>query len=129
MGKYFNCTKTGPVVTTKAGQIRGFQTDTTYAFYGIPYATAERFQMPQPVKPWKGIRNALAYGFVCPLMEQDTPSIEVLIPHRYWPQDENCLNLNVWTQSLDEQAEKPVMVWLHGGIYFGGSSIEQVAYE
>ncbi|MDD7740239.1 MAG: carboxylesterase family protein [Fusicatenibacter sp.] len=129
MGKYFNCTKTGPVVTTKAGQIRGFQTDTTYAFYGIPYAMAERFQMPQPVKPWKGIRNALAYGFVCPLMEQDTPSIEVLIPHRYWPQDENCLNLNVWTQSLDEQAKKPVMVWLHGGGFFAGSSIEHVAYE
>ena len=56
--------------------------------------------MPQPVKPWKGIKNALAYGYVCPLLKQDEPNMEVLVPHRYWPQDEHCQNLNVWTQSL-----------------------------
>ena len=43
--------------------------------------------------------------------------------------DENCQYLNIWTQSLDPEAKKPVMVWLHGGGFFAGSSIEQVAYE
>ena len=43
--------------------------------------------------------------------------------------DEDCLNLNIWTQSLDPKAKKPVLVWLHGGGYFAGSSIEQVAYD
>ena len=101
MGDYFVCSKTDPVVETKAGKVRGFRLNTTYAFHGIHYAEADRFQMPQPVKPWKGIKNALAYGYVCPLLKQDEPNMEVLVPHRYWPQDEHCQNLNVWTQSLD----------------------------
>ena len=129
MGDYFVCSKTDPVVETKAGKVRGFRLNTTYAFHGINYAEAVRFQMPQPVKPWKGIKNALAYGYVCPLLKQDEPNMEVLVPHRYWPQDEHCQNLNVWTQSLDPGAKKPVMVWLHGGGFSAGSAIEHVAYE
>lgn len=73
MGDYFVCSKTDPVVETKAGKVRGFRLNTTYAFHGIHYAEADRFQMPQPVKPWKGIKNALAYGYVCPLLKQDEP--------------------------------------------------------
>ena len=95
MGDYFVCSKTDPVVETKAGKVRGFRLNTTYAFHGIHYAEADRFQMPQPVKPWKGIKNALAYGYVCPLLKQDEPNMEVLVPHRYWPQDEHCQNLNL----------------------------------
>ena len=129
MGDYFVCSKTDPVVETKAGKVRGFRLNTTDAVHGIHYAEADRFQMPQPVKPWKGIKNALAYGYVCPLLKQDEPNMEVLVPHRYWPQDEHCQNLNVWTQSLDPGAKKPVMVWLHGGGFSAGSAIEHVAYE
>ena len=47
------------------------------------------------------------------------------MPHRYWVQDEDCLNLNIWTPACDAQ-KRPVMVWLHGGGFFAGSSIEQV---
>ena len=50
------------------------------------------------------------------------------MPHRYWPMDENCLNLNVWTPGSDGEG-RPVLVWLHGGGFFAGSSIEQVAYD
>ena len=123
MGDYFVCSKTDPVVETKAGKVRGFRLNTTYAFHGIHYAEADRFQMPQPVKPWKGIKNALAYGYVCPLLKQDEPNMEVLVPHRYWPQDEHCQNLNVWTQSLDPGAKKPGMVWLHGGGFSAATDI------
>ena len=42
---------------------------------------------------------------------------------------EHCQYLNVWTQSLDPQAKRPVMVWLHGGGFWDGSSIEHVAYD
>lgn len=129
MSKAFFCNQNGPIVQTTAGKLRGFQSDGTYIFHGIPYATAKRFHRPEPVKPWKGVRDALAYGYVCPLMEQDEPHNEVMIPHRYWPMDENCQFLNIWSQSLDENARKPVMVWLHGGGFFAGSSIEQVAYD
>ena len=125
----FLCDLNDPIVQTKAGKLRGFRSEGTYIFHGIQYATARRFHQPEPVKPWKGIKNALAYGYVCPLLEQDEPHNEVMIPHRYWPMDENCQYLNIWTQSLDQNAKKPVMVWLHGGGFFAGSSIEQVAYD
>lgn len=129
MSKQFQCDETGPIVQTKQGKLRGFVVDGTYTFHGVQYATARRFHAPQPVRPWKGVRNALAYGYVCPLLRQDEPSNEVMIPHRYWPMDENCQYLNIWTQSVDKSAQKPVMVWLHGGGFFAGSSIEQVAYD
>ena len=99
-----------------------------YIFKGIPYAKAARFQMPQKVT-WEGVKDASSYGFVCPLLQADTPSAELMVPHRYWPQNENCQNLNIWTKTLEEGAKAPVIVWLHGGGYFAGSSIEQVSYD
>lgn len=129
MSRKFVCTPTEPVVATAEGRLRGFRLDDIYTFYGVPYAQARRFQAPQPMAPWQGIRDALSYGYVCPLLSQDEPNKEQLVPHRYWPMDENCLNLNIWTTSLDPAAKKPVMVWLHGGGYSGGSAIEHVAYE
>lgn len=35
--------KQDPVVETKAGKVRGFRLNTTYAFHGIHYAEADRF--------------------------------------------------------------------------------------
>lgn len=117
-----------PVLETTSGKLKGYFYDGQYIFKGIPYADADRFQMPAPSR-WEGVKDATSYGFVCPLMAQDTPSAELLVPHRYWPMDEHCQNLNIWTQSLETDANKPVIVWLHGGGYFAGSSIEQVAYD
>ncbi len=50
-------------------------------------------------------------------------------PHRYWVENENCQVLNVWTQSLSSTAKKPVMVWMHGGGFTNGSSMESYAYD
>ena len=63
-----------------------------------------------------------------PLLSIDKPGGELRVPHRYWVQDEDCLNLNIWTPACDAQ-KRPVMVWLHGGGFLPTSSIEQVAYE
>jgi Carboxylesterase family len=51
-----------PVVQVKGGKLRGFRDGRTSTFLGIPYAEAERFEMPKPVKPWDGIRSAQAWG-------------------------------------------------------------------
>lgn len=127
--KEFLCTNTDPIVKTKQGKIRGFKSNKMYCFFGIDYAKAERFEEPQPVDAWTGVKDALNYGYVCPLLNQDVADKELLVPHRYWLMDENCLNLNVWTTALDKKAKKPVMVWFHGGGYSAGSSIEHVCYE
>lgn len=118
-----------PIVQTKAGKLRGYQSEGTYIFKGIPYASAKRFQKPVALLPYDEIREAASYGFVCPMLQQDNPKGELLVPHRYWPQNEECLNLNIWTQTLEEGGKKPVLVWFHGGAFSMGSSIEQKAYN
>ena len=35
---------------------------------------------------------------------------------------EDCLRVNVWTPSVKPAKKKPVMVWLHGGGWSGGST-------
>lgn len=130
MEKAFICNRSDTVVQTAAGLLRGFSYEDVYRFYGIRYARAGRFQRPEPEAPWEGIRDALSYGLVCPMLNDPVPGAgELRVPHRYWPAGEDCLFLNVWTSSIGKDARMPVMVWLHGGAYSEGSSIEQLAYD
>ena len=129
MAKHFVCTSTEPIVQTTAGKYRGFIVDGTYTFHGIKYADAERFQMPKAPKSFEGVKDAHSYGYVCPMLSPETATGEIMVPHRYWPKDENCQYLNIWSQSIEKEAKKPVMVWLHGGGFAAGSSIEQICYD
>ena len=124
----FICDNEKTVVKTDKGIVKGYYYDDLYIFKGIPYAKAKRFHAPKEVDAWDTIFDATSYGCVCPLMDLGKPSGEIKTPHRYWVMDEDCLNLNVWTPGLDDQ-KRPVMVWLHGGGFEAGSSIEQIAYE
>lgn len=122
--------KTEGVVDTAYGKVRGFIDEGTYTFRGIPYAKAERFQMPEAPDAWDDVLNCLVYGPTAPITKMTSPDGgDFLIPHRYWAQNENCQNLNIWTQSVDPEAKKPVMVWFHGGGFTNGSAIEGVAYD
>ncbi len=116
------------LVKTSRGLVKGCEQNGLSIFKGIPYAKAKRFHAPEPVEKWEDVFDAASYGYVCPLMSNERPSGELYVPHRYWPMDEDCLNLNVWTPGLDDQ-KRPVLVWLHGGGYEAGSSIEQMAYD
>ena len=55
-----------PVVQIKGGKIRGLREGKTSSFLGVPYAEAERFELPKPVAPWTGVKNAQAWGPACP---------------------------------------------------------------
>lgn len=122
--------KTEGITDTAYGKVRGFIDKGTYTFRGIPYAKAERFGLPEKPDSWEGIRSCLVYGVTAPITKMTSPDGgDFLIPHRYWAQDENCQNLNIWTPSLDTDAKKPVMVWFHGGGFTNGSAIEGVAYD
>ena len=128
MHHQFQSDRNTAVVETASGMVRGYLYDGYYVFKGIPYAKAKRFHAPQEVKPWQGIFDASSYGYVCPLLTNDRPNGELYVPHRYWPMDEDCQNLNVWTPAADD-GKRPVLVWLHGGGFEAGSAIEQVAYD
>ena len=126
----FVCNFDGPIVKTKAGKLRGFMLDGMYHFRGIKYAEAERFMPPTPVEPWEGVKDATVYGYESPTTTKPgIKAYDVLVGMRYWPQNEACQYLNVWTTSLDEGAKKPVMVWIHGGGLSGGSSLELAGYD
>lgn len=99
------------VVDTTAGQLRGFEADeNTWQFLGIPYAKPPlgdlRWRAPQPVEPWEGIREAVAWSD----QAAQNPGLE-----RFGEggMSEDSLYLNV-TAPKDAEA-LPVMVWFHGG--------------
>ena len=56
--------------TTSAGTVRGIADGGINVFKGIPYgdttAGTNRFMPPKPPAPWKGMRDALAYGPTAP---------------------------------------------------------------
>ncbi len=110
-----------PVVEVAGGRVRGAQRDGVLAFFGIPYARSPegslRWRPPQPVEPWSGVRDATEFG---PIAPQPPPVPGMAIPGDPDVQDEDCLNLNVWTPALDAK-RRPVMVWIHGGGFTSGS--------
>lgn len=131
------------VVETDSGKIFGYSRDGVITFKGIPYgATTEgtgRFMPPRKPEPWPGVRSALYWGPVSP-----QPITSTFDGRRAgWGHDreafmfewddghdsEDCLRLNVWTPAINDNARRPVMVWLHGGGYVAGSSQELRSYS
>ena len=119
-----------PVVQVKGGKLRGIREGQTSSFLGVRYAEADRFELPKTVAAWTGVKNAQVYGAICPIPDQvNVGADELVFPHRYWIQNEHCQYLNVWTQNLSPATKKPVMVWMHGGGFTNGSSMEAYAYD
>jgi para-nitrobenzyl esterase len=112
----------GPVIETAQGKLRGASIDGINIFKGIPYARSARFQPPQPVASWSGVRDALALGASAP-----QPKRAAEVPWWNWisgrqPQSEDCLVLNVFAPASTAERKLPVMFFLHGGGFTTGSA-------
>lgn len=118
-----------PVVETPKGKLRGLWEEDVFIFRGIRYAQAKRFRLPEEVPAWAGTREAIIYGPVCPEMHTAIAHDQFNVPHYHYVQDEDCHFLNIWTKHLEKDARRPVMVWIHGGGFATGSSIELYAYD
>ena len=138
--RHIVCTEDSPIAVTDKGRVRGFIADGIAAFRGIRYARAARFEPPVEMEAWEGVLDCMNYGYNCPNPAEHMGDNAVWDPgqvrydaftlaRRYYPENENCQYLNVWTpwESLGEK--KPVMVWIHGGGYTGGSATELDAYD
>jgi para-nitrobenzyl esterase len=115
----------GEVVEIESGRIRGSRRGNVHAFRGVPYGAPtggnNRFLPASKVSPWNGVRDALDIGDRAPQTQR--PLIhEWGVLYRLEPSSEDCLVLNVWSKGLNDNAKRPVMVWLHGGGFSGGSS-------
>ncbi len=117
-----------PVVETANGKLRGLWTGGVAVFKGVSYGAPtdgkNRFMPPQPVRKWRGVKDALSYGDVSPQIPGNRRHVYGdLIAFDRQPSGpgEDCLRLNVWSPSLDQTARKPVIVVLHGGGFYGGS--------
>jgi para-nitrobenzyl esterase len=101
-----------PVVITDSGIVRGLAAGGGYVFRGLPYAApptgALRWRPPQPPKSWKGVRDATTFAPTCPQVLDSGEAGP-------GPFSEDCLYLNVYTQTLHRKANRPVIVWIHGG--------------
>nr|CAD7431044.1 unnamed protein product [Timema monikensis] len=105
-------------VNIQQGTLRGNTTSTVsgttyYTFRGIPYAKPPvgelRFTAPQAVDPWTESIDVFEFGSMCKQQAGGT---------------EDCLFINVFTPKLPSKEDDsllPVMVWIHGGAFVGGT--------
>jgi para-nitrobenzyl esterase len=119
------------IAETGSGKVKGYLHNGTFTYKGIPYAKSERFMAPEKPTPWKNVRSSMSYGPVCPIDPTLTVNdeFEFAFNHDLGYANENCQTLNVWTQKLHDGKKRPVMVWLHGGGFTAGSSIELPSYD
>ncbi|HEY3443693.1 MAG TPA: carboxylesterase family protein [Paludibaculum sp.] len=121
---------------TSCGKVRGASVRGAAVFRGIPYggptAGTARFLPPSKPEKWSGERDATGNGprcvqgagniFTSPLIgEYFSGGRADRIELATQTDSENCLVLNVSTPGL--RGKRPVMVYIHGGGYTGGSGI------
>jgi para-nitrobenzyl esterase len=110
-------------VRVDGGDLQGVLDDGVVSFKGIPFAAPPvgelRWRPPQPAARWTGVRQAADFGADC-MQGRFGPPPAAGAPAARVP-SEDCLFLNVWRPADASARKLPVMVWIHGGGFVGGS--------
>lgn len=114
---------------TPCGAIRGIEVDSCLEFRGIRYASAGRFEYPKQIKQWDGVYDATKYGD-CSYQHRafDDDAVVNAFYHKEFRKglsftySEDCLVLNIWAPKNAQNC--PVLIYIHGGSFTGGSSNE-----
>ena len=113
--------RSGLVVGTRSGLVRGRLADGVRVFTGIPYAEPPigplRFKAPRPALSWQGELDAARPAATPP--QNADPALPPVAPI-----SEDCLQINVWAPQ--EQGPFPVFVWIYGGGNVTGASSQPV---
>jgi para-nitrobenzyl esterase len=124
------------IADTTHGKVRGFIHKGIYNFLGIPYGAnttgKNRFMPPQKPDAWTDIYPAVYWPNAAPQLLDNFYANRYLAFTDYWHFDEvseNCLGINVWTPGYTDSTKRPVMLWLHGGGFTSGNSIEHPEYH
>ncbi len=113
------------LVQTANGTVegQGAQPSGVRIFRGIPFAQPPigdlRWREPQPVKNWKGVRQAKDFGPRC----MQARIYDDMI-FRSNGVNEDCLYLNVWTPAKSNRERLPVLVYFYGGGFVSGDGSE-----
>ena len=93
------------------------------AYKGIPFVGKQpvgelRWKAPVDIVPDDGVYEAY-YNAKSPCQGVDPMQIASL-----YAKGEDCLHLNVWRAERATTGKKPVMVWIHGGAFEVGGTVE-----
>ncbi len=128
-----------PLVKANCGSLEGIRIrtrgkDDIAAFLGVPFAQPPvgdlRWREPQPLPRWTGTRRAGSFGPACSQVTGGGDLFRATIAKAFGinpPKlrrvkfSEDCLYLNIFTESPYRQAKRPVMVWIHGGSFLHGT--------
>ncbi len=109
------------------GEIVGFTAaNGVKVWRGLPFAAPPvgdlRWRSPRPPATWEGVREALAYGNICPQLANVFNAGEGLKAGTLLG-SEDCLTLDVYAPpGVKAGSDAPVMVWIHGGGNVWGSA-------
>ncbi|MDZ7676401.1 MAG: carboxylesterase/lipase family protein [Acidimicrobiales bacterium] len=110
-------------IETRTGPVRGEHKRGAFRCKGIPFAAPPvgglRFRPPQPPVPWTGAHDGTGRF---PIAPQPMAGMEAAAGGAGGAEqsEAGCLTLNVWTPAADD-AERPVLFWIHGGGFLTGA--------